>query len=143
VRATFRELYPLAQKHDLEKHALDARGCPRHDALDTIARHAIARRRCAILQKELHRGISADEKCIHELMERLRILVTVLAPKIGYDNAAKVAKSAHMRGTALKEETLQLGFVSAEAFDCLIQPATSSSLVNADCIDLRTPEYYG
>jgi len=64
----------------------------------------IARGRCAIIQRELHREIRADKKHIHELMERSPMLVTVLAPKIGYDNAAKVAKSAHMRGTALKEK---------------------------------------
>ena len=49
-------------------------------------------------------GIRADEKRIRELMERSLMLVTALAPKIGYDNAAKVAKSAHARGTTLKEE---------------------------------------
>ncbi len=67
-------------------------------------------------------GIRADEKRIRELMERSLMLVTALAPKIGYDNAAKVAKSAHLRGTTLKEEALRLGFVSAEEFDRLVQP---------------------
>jgi len=67
-------------------------------------------------------GIRADEKRIRELMERSLMLVTALAPKIGYDNAAKVAKSAHARGTTLKEEALRLGFVSASEFDRLVQP---------------------
>src|SRR6202046_341123 len=67
-------------------------------------------------------GIRADEKRIHELMERSLMLVTALAPKIGYDNAAKVAKSAHARGTTLKEEAVRLGFVSAEEFDRLVKP---------------------
>src|SRR3984893_3473309 len=67
-------------------------------------------------------GIRADEKRIRELMERSLMLVTALAPKIGYDNAAKVAKSAHARGTTLKEEALRLGFVSANEFDRLVQP---------------------
>jgi fumarate hydratase, class II len=67
-------------------------------------------------------GIRADEKRIRELMERSLMLVTALAPKIGYDNAAKVAKSAHARGTTLKEEALRLGFVSAEEFERLVQP---------------------
>jgi fumarate hydratase class II len=67
-------------------------------------------------------GIRADEKRIGELMQRSLMLVTALAPKIGYDNAAKVAKSAHARGTTLKEEALRLGFVSAEEFDRLVQP---------------------
>jgi fumarate hydratase, class II len=68
-------------------------------------------------------GIRADEKRIRELMERSLMLVTALAPKIGYDNAAKVAKSAHARGTTLKEEALRLGFVSAAEFDRLVQPS--------------------
>jgi fumarate hydratase class II len=67
-------------------------------------------------------GIRADEKRIRDLMERSLMLVTALAPSIGYDNAAKVAKSAHARGTTLKEEALRLGFVSADEFDRLVQP---------------------
>jgi fumarate hydratase class II len=67
-------------------------------------------------------GIRADEKRIRDLMERSLMLVTALAPKIGYDNAAKVAKSAHARGTTLKEAALRLGFVSAAEFDRLVQP---------------------
>jgi fumarate hydratase class II len=67
-------------------------------------------------------GIRADEKRIKELMERSLMLVTALAPRIGYDNAAKVAKSAHARGTTLKEEALRLGFVSAAEFDRLVRP---------------------
>src|ERR1700759_1040928 len=68
-------------------------------------------------------GIRADEKRIKELMERSLMLVTALAPKIGYDNAAKVAKSAHARGTTLKEEAVRLGFVSSAEFDRLVQPS--------------------
>src|SRR5215468_2933601 len=67
-------------------------------------------------------GIRADETRILQLMERSLMLVTALAPKIGYDNAAKVAKEAHARGTTLKEEALRLGFVSAAEFDRLVQP---------------------
>ncbi|MCE3258332.1 MAG: fumC [Nitrobacter vulgaris] len=67
-------------------------------------------------------GIRADEKRIRELMERSLMLVTALAPRIGYDNAAKVAKSAHVRGTTLKEEAVRLGFVSAAEFERLVQP---------------------
>ena len=67
-------------------------------------------------------GIRADENRIRDLMERSLMLVTALAPKIGYDNAAKVAKSAHARGTTLKEEAMRLGFVSADEFDRLVQP---------------------
>jgi fumarate hydratase class II len=67
-------------------------------------------------------GIRADEKRIRDLMERSLMLVTALAPKIGYDNAAKVAKSAHARGTTLKEEAVRMGFFSAAEFDQLVQP---------------------
>jgi fumarate hydratase class II len=67
-------------------------------------------------------GIRADEKRIRELMERSLMLVTALAPRIGYDNAAKVAKEAHARGTTLKEEAVRLGFVSAAEFERLVQP---------------------
>jgi fumarate hydratase class II len=50
------------------------------------------------------------------------MLVTALAPKIGYDNAAKVAKAAHKNGTTLKEEALKMGLVTAEEFDHLVRP---------------------
>ena len=68
-------------------------------------------------------GIRADEKRIRELMERSLMLVTALAPKIGYDNAAKVAKAAHNNGTTLKEEALRLGLISAAEFNRLVQPS--------------------
>jgi fumarate hydratase, class II len=67
-------------------------------------------------------GIRADEKRIRDLMERSLMLVTALAPRIGYDNAAKVAKAAHANGTTLKEEAVRLGFVTAGEFDRLVQP---------------------
>jgi fumarate hydratase, class II len=68
-------------------------------------------------------GIKADTKRIDELMRRSLMLVTALAPTIGYDNAAKVAKTAHARGTTLREEAIRLGFVSGADFDRLVQPA--------------------
>ena len=67
-------------------------------------------------------GIQANEKRIGELMQRSLMLVTALAPKIGYDNAAKIAKTAHARGTTLKEEAVRLGFVSASEFEQLVRP---------------------
>jgi fumarate hydratase class II len=67
-------------------------------------------------------GIRADEKRIRDLMERSLMLVTALAPKIGYDNAAKVAKTAHARGTTLREEAVRQGFVTPAEFDRLVQP---------------------
>jgi fumarate hydratase class II len=67
-------------------------------------------------------GIRADEVRIRELMERSLMLVTALAPKIGYERAAEIAKSAHAKGTTLREEALRLGYVSPEEFDRLVRP---------------------
>jgi fumarate hydratase class II len=67
-------------------------------------------------------GIQANETRISELMQRSLMLVTALAPKIGYDNAAKVAKTAHENGTTLREEAIRLGYVSGEEFDRLVRP---------------------
>jgi fumarate hydratase class II len=67
-------------------------------------------------------GITANEPRIAELMQRSLMLVTALAPKIGYDNAAKVAKAAHANGTTLREEAMRLGFVSGADFDRLVRP---------------------
>ncbi len=67
-------------------------------------------------------GITANETRIKELMERSLMLVTALAPKIGYDNATKVAKAAHANGTTLREEAIRLGFVTGADFDRLVRP---------------------
>ncbi|MFC3692078.1 class II fumarate hydratase [Chenggangzhangella methanolivorans] len=67
-------------------------------------------------------GIEADETRIADLMSRSLMLVTALAPTIGYDNATKVAKTAHKNGTTLREEAVKLGFVSAEDFDRIVRP---------------------
>jgi fumarate hydratase class II len=68
-------------------------------------------------------GIRADEARIAELMQRSLMLVTALAPKIGYENAAKIAKAAHANGTTLREEAARLGLVDAEEFDRIVRPA--------------------
>ncbi|WBU28673.1 class II fumarate hydratase [Rhodopseudomonas palustris] len=67
-------------------------------------------------------GIRADEQRIGELMQRSLMLVTALAPSIGYDNAAKIAKAAHQRGTTLKEEAVRSELISAAEFDRLVRP---------------------
>ena len=67
-------------------------------------------------------GIEADEARIGELMERSLMLVTALAPKIGYDAAAKIAKKAHAEGLTLKDAALGLGLVSAKDFDAWVRP---------------------
>ena len=55
-------------------------------------------------------------------MRESLMLVTALAPTIGYDNATTVAKTAHKNGTTLSEEAIRLGFVDAETFDRVVQP---------------------
>ncbi|MDA0962726.1 MAG: class II fumarate hydratase, partial [Proteobacteria bacterium] len=67
-------------------------------------------------------GLQADETRIDKLMRESLMLVTALAPEIGYDNATKVAKTAHKNGTTLKEEAIALGFVDAETFDRVVRP---------------------
>jgi fumarate hydratase class II len=67
-------------------------------------------------------GIIANEKRIEHLMEMSLMLVTALAPKIGYDNAAKIAKTAHKNGTSLRQEAVGGGYVSNEEFDALVRP---------------------
>jgi fumarate hydratase, class II len=67
-------------------------------------------------------GIRADEARIRDLMERSLMLVTALAPAIGYERAATIAKAAHANGTTLREEALRLGYVSADEFDRLVRP---------------------
>jgi fumarate hydratase class II len=67
-------------------------------------------------------GIRANEPRIRELMQRSLMLVTALAPRIGYDKAAQVAKAAHANGTTLREEAVRLGFVSGAEFDRLVRP---------------------
>jgi len=67
-------------------------------------------------------GIEADHARIGELMERSLMLVTALAPHIGYDKAAQIAKRAHHDGTTLKQAALALGHVSEEDFDRWVRP---------------------
>ena len=67
-------------------------------------------------------GIEADEARIDDLMRRSLMLVTALAPEIGYDDATAVAKAAHANGTTLREEALRLGFVDGETFDRVVRP---------------------
>ena len=67
-------------------------------------------------------GTQANEPRIEKLMKESLMLVTALAPTIGYDNATKVAKTAHKNGTTLKEEAIALGFVNEETFDAVVRP---------------------
>lgn len=73
---------------------------------------------------DLHcaQGIVANRARIADLMARSLMLVTALAPHIGYDKAAQIAKQAHHDGTTLKQTALALGFVTSEEFDRWVQP---------------------
>jgi fumarate hydratase class II len=68
------------------------------------------------------RGIEANRDRIGELMERSLMLVTALAPHIGYDKAAQIAKKAHREGTTLKQAALALGYVAEDEFDRWVRP---------------------
>ena len=67
-------------------------------------------------------GLRANEARIDQLMRESLMLVTALAPKIGYDNATTVAKTAHKNGTTLREEAVKLGFVDETTFDEVVRP---------------------
>ena len=69
-------------------------------------------------------GTEPNEAHIAELMNRSLMLVTALAPEIGYDNAANIAKHAHKHGKTLKEAGLELGLVDEETFDRVVKPET-------------------
>jgi len=67
-------------------------------------------------------GTEPDEARIAELMGRSLMLVTALAPEIGYDNAAAIAKHAHKKGLTLKEAGLELGLIEEKRFDEIVKP---------------------
>lgn len=67
-------------------------------------------------------GIRPDEARIRELVDKSLMLVTALAPVIGYDKAAAIAKAAHANATTLRQEAIRLGYVTADEFDRLVRP---------------------
>jgi fumarate hydratase class II len=77
---------------------------------------------CASFEEHCARGIQANEARINELVERSLMLVTALAPHIGYDRAAEIAKKAHREGSTLRDAALALGYVSAEDFERWVRP---------------------
>ncbi len=76
----------------------------------------------ASFRKNCVEGIEPNREHINDLVHRSLMLVTALAPSIGYDNATKVAKTAHKNGTTLREEAVNLGFVTEEEFDKTVRP---------------------
>ncbi|MFZ9119779.1 MAG: lyase family protein, partial [Paracoccaceae bacterium] len=77
---------------------------------------------CSAFTDNLVVGLEADEVRIDKLMRESLMLVTALAPQIGYDKATTVAKTAHKNGTTLKEEAIALGFVDEDTFDRVVRP---------------------
>ena len=67
-------------------------------------------------------GIEANHERIRQNLERSLMLVTALNPHIGYDKAAKIAKTAHKTGKTLKQTAVELGLVTAEQFDEWVRP---------------------
>ena len=67
-------------------------------------------------------GIEPNLPVIKEKLENSLMLVTALAPKIGYDNATTVAKTAHKNRTTLREEAVNLGYVTEAEFDAVVRP---------------------
>ena len=68
------------------------------------------------------KGIKADKKRIKYLLDNSLMLVTALAPKIGYDKAASIAKTAHKKGTTLKEEVIKAGLINEKEYDKIMSP---------------------
>ncbi len=77
---------------------------------------------CVSFREYCVAGIEPNEARIRENVERTLMLVTALAPHIGYDRAAEIAKQAHQTGSTLREAALALGYVTAEEFDRLVRP---------------------
>ena len=83
-------------------------------------------------------GLKADEARIERLMRESLMLVTALAPEIGYDNATTVAKTAHKNGTTLREEAVRLGFVDEATFDRIVRPEKMvGALLTEECLNAR------
>ncbi|MBI6628740.1 class II fumarate hydratase [Pontibaca salina] len=76
----------------------------------------------AAFTDNLIEGLQADRERIDKLLHESLMLVTALAPEIGYDNATTVAKTAHKNGTTLKQEAINLGFVDEETFERVVRP---------------------
>ena len=67
-------------------------------------------------------GIEANVQRMHELVERSLMLATALAPHVGYDRAARIARHAHANGLGLREAALAVGGITAEEFDAWVDP---------------------
>jgi fumarate hydratase class II len=77
---------------------------------------------CTMFEEHCAEGIEPNREKIEYYMNNSLMLVTALNPHIGYDNAAKIAKNAHKKGSTLRESALELGLITAEKFDEAIKP---------------------
>ena len=68
------------------------------------------------------KGLKADKKRIKNFLDNSLMLVTALSPKIGYDNAEKIAKKAHKNGTTLKEEAIKSGLITEKEYKKIVNP---------------------
>ena len=93
-----------------------------HPNLVTL--HELLTDGCRSFREHCVEGLSANEERIAEHVRSSLMLVTALAPRIGYDKAAQIAKKAHHEGTNLKAATLALGYLSEAEFDELMRPET-------------------
>ena len=90
-----------------------------HNVLTSVRLLADA---CESFDTHCVRGIEPDRERIRSLVERSLMLVTALAPRLGYDRAAQIAKKAHAERLTLKEAALALGYLTAEEFDREVRP---------------------
>jgi fumarate hydratase class II len=77
---------------------------------------------CVSFEEHCASGIEPNEKVIKNLLNNSLMLVTALNTKIGYYKAAEIANTAHKNGTTLKEEAINLGYVSAKDYDQWVKP---------------------
>jgi len=92
-----------------------------HNVLNSVRLLADA---CASFDTHCAQGIEPDRERIRALVERSLMLVTALAPRLGYDRAAAIAKKAHAEGLTLKEAAVKLGYLTAEEFDREVRPGS-------------------
>jgi fumarate hydratase class II len=90
-----------------------------HDVLQSIR---LLGDGCASFEANCAAGIMPDRARIAQHLGESLMLVTALAPELGYDAAAKIAKTAHKNGTTLKQEAVGGGYVTAEEFDAIVRP---------------------
>ncbi|HTI55062.1 MAG TPA: class II fumarate hydratase [Verrucomicrobiae bacterium] len=100
-----------------------------HNVLNSVRLLADA---CASFDTHCAQGIEPDRERIRDLVERSLMLVTALAPRLGYDRAAKIAKTAHAEGLTLKEVAVKLGYLTADEFDREVRP---ESMVGEKIVD--------